>query len=173
MATQTQIAEKLGISDRWLRKLVESGAVTDPGRNQWDALSVARQLLAYEKAETARLKAEIARLNAELQRNEGSGAIKTDEEARRMRALADKAEMEVAEMRGQLVPADQIAEAMHGAVVIMKTRLSGIPAKVAPIAHAAPSIAAAEKLIRDQIDETLADLGKVEIVATVASAPAA
>lgn len=170
MATQLETAEQLGISDRWLRKLVADGVVQDAGRNSWDALAVAKQLLAHHAALIERQKAQIASLTARLQRSDGSSAIKADEEARRMKALADKAEMEVAEMRGELVPADQIAEALHGAVIIMKTRLAGIPAKVAPIAHAAPSVAAAEKLIRDQVDEALAELGKVEVAGTVAAA---
>ena len=170
MATQLETAAKLGISDRWLRQLVADGVIKNAGRNGWDPLDAARQLIAAHAATIERQKAEIASLTAQLQRSDGASAIKADEEARRMKALADKAEMEVAEMRGQLVPADQIAEALHGAIIIMKTRLAGIPAKVAPIAHAAPSVAAAEKLIRDQVDEALAELGKVEVAGTIAAA---
>lgn len=166
MATQLEIAEKLGISDRWLRKLVEAGAIKDAGRNAWDLATVARELLAYRELEIDRLKAENASLQAQLQRSEGTSVVKADEDTRLAKAKADKAEMEVAEMRGQLIPTEQISDALHGAVVIMKTRLAGIPAKAAPLAHAAPSVAAAEKLIRDQVDEALAELGNVAIVAT-------
>lgn len=170
MATQLETAEQLGISDRWLRKLVADGVVQDAGRNSWDALSVAKQLLAHHAALIERQKGQIASLTAQVQRNDGAGLLKADQEARRMKAMADKAEMEVAEMRGQLVPVDQIADSLHGAIVIMKTRLAAIPAKVAPIAHAAPSVAAAEKLIRDQVDEALAELGAVEIAGPTAAA---
>lgn len=164
MGTQQQIAHKLGFSDRWLRKLVEAGAVKEAVRNAWDAIEVARQLLAYYTALVEKQKAEIASLNSRLAAAEGSSANKADEDARLAKARADKAEMEVAEMRGQLIPSGQVAEVLHGAVIIMKTRLNGIPAKAAPLAHGAPSAAAAERIIRDHVDEALAELGKAEII---------
>ena len=86
------------------------------------------------------------------------------EDARLQRAKADIAEMEAAEKRGELIPRNQIADVMHSAVVIMKTRLNAIPSKVAPLAHAAPSVAVAERYIREQVDEALDGLGKVEVI---------
>lgn len=164
MGTQSEIAAILGFSDRWLRKLIEGGAVKEAARNAWDALDVARQLITYYSTLVERQKAEIASLRAQIANAEGSSANKSDEDARLAKAKADKAEMEVAEMRGELIPAGQVAETLHGAIVIMKTRLNGIPAKAAPLAHGAPSVAAAEKVIRDHVDEALAELGKAEIV---------
>jgi phage terminase Nu1 subunit (DNA packaging protein) len=168
MATQAEVAEMLGLSDRWLRKLVEDGALKDPGRRKWDALSTARQLLDYRGKEIERLKAQVASLESQAQRSEGSG-MKATEDARLQRAKADKAEMEAAEMRGDLIPRAQIADAMHSAVIIMKTRLNAIPAKVAPLAHAAPSVAHAERYIREQVDEALDGLGKVEVIGATAA----
>lgn len=163
MATQLEIADKLGISDRWLRKLVADGAIKDRGRGGWDALDCAKELLAYREREIERLKAEVASLTAQVQRADSDTANKGQEDARHARAKADKAEMEVAEMRGQLIPADQVADLLHTPVVIMKTRLNAIPARAAPLAHSAPSVAAAESILRDQIDEALAELGKVGV----------
>ena len=60
MATQAEVGEKLGISDRWLRKLVEDGVLRDPGRGKWDALETAKQLLEYRGKEIERLKARVA-----------------------------------------------------------------------------------------------------------------
>lgn len=163
MATQLEIAQELGISDRWLRKLVSDGAIRDRGRGGWDALDCAKDLLAYREREIERLKAENASLAGQLQRTEGDNAIKSVEDARHARARADKAEMEVSEMRGQLIPADQVADMLHMPVMIMKTRMNAIPARAAPLAHAASTVAAAESILREQIDEALAELGKVEV----------
>lgn len=164
MGTQNEIAAKLGFSDRWLRKLVEDGVLKDPGRNAWDFADTARQIIEHQGNQIARQKAEIASLTSRLSNAEGTSANKSDEDTRLAKAKADKAEMEVAEMRGELIPAGQVAEALHGSIVIMKTRLNGIPAKAAPLAHGAPTVAAAEKVIRDQVDEALAELGKAEII---------
>ena len=163
MATQAEVGEKLGISDRWLRKLVEDGVLRDPGRGKWDALETAKQLLEYRGKEIERLKAQVASLESQAQRAEVGGA-KVMEDARLQRAKADIAEMEAAEKRGELIPRNQIADVMHSAVVIMKTRLNAIPSKVAPLAHAAPSVAVAERYIREQVDEALDGLGKVEVI---------
>lgn len=168
MATQLEIADKLGISDRWLRKLVESGAIKDRGRGGWDALDAAKDLLTYRGNEIERLKAENASLQGQLQRTDGDTANKAIADARRAEAQADKAEMEVAELRGQLIPAEQIADAMHAAVLIMKTRMNAIPARAAPLAHAALTVAAAESLLREQVDEALAELGRIEVTASAA-----
>ena len=164
MGTQSEIAAKLGFSDRWLRKLVEDGVLKDPGRNAWDAVDAARQIIEHQSGVIAKQKAEIATLHSQRAAAEGASANKSDEDARLAKAKADKAEMEVAEMRGELIPAGQVAETFHGSIIIMKTRLNGIPAKAAPLAHGAPSVAAAEKVIRDHVDEALAELGKAEII---------
>jgi len=168
MATQQEVAKILGISDRWLQKLAEVGAIKRRGRGEWDALECAQELLAYREREIERLKAENASLTAQVQRSDGDNAIKAVEDARRARAQADKAEMEVAEMKAMLVPSDQIADAVHSAVMIMKTRLNAIPARAAPLAHAAPTVAAAESILREHVDEALAELGRAEVVAAAA-----
>lgn len=168
MATQAEVAEKLGLSDRWLRKLVEDGAIADPGRGKWDALKTARELLEYRGKEIERLKAQVASIESQSQRSE-AGGTKAAEDARLQRAKADIAEMEAAEKRGELIPRNQIADAFHSAIIIMKTRLNAIPAKVAPLAHAAPSVAVAERHIREQVDEALDGLGKVEVIAATAA----
>ncbi len=167
MATQLEVANKLGISDRWLRKLVEAGAVKDRSRGAWDALDVAVELLAHEKSEIARLNGEIARLNGALQRSEGSGAVKSDEDARRAKAMADKAEMEVAEMRGELVPADDVADALGAMVQIMKTRLLAVPVKAATRVGA-KEVAFAERSIREEVVEALSELSVIKVTGRAA-----
>lgn len=164
MATQADVAAKLGISDRWLRKLVEDAVVSDPGRGKWDTVATARQLLDYRSGEIDRLKAENASLRAQQQRADGDTANKGLEDARLARAKADKAEMEAGTMRGDLIPADQVADVVHGAVMVMKTRLLAMPAKIAPLVHAASTIAVAESLIREQVEDALLELSRTKVV---------
>ena len=112
------------------------------------------------------MKAEVASLRGQQLRTESDGANKAQEDARLARAKADKAEMEARAMRGDLVPVEQIGEAMHSAVTVMKTRMLALPAKAAPLAHAAPTIAAAESVIREQVEEALVELSQTEVVGT-------
>lgn len=161
MPTQQETAKILGISDRWLQRLAELGMIKRRVRGEWDAIEVAKELLAYREQEIERLKADNASLNAQLQRSDGDGANKTIEDTRRAKALADKAEMEVAEMKGQLIPADQVTDWLHTPVLIMKARLNALPARAAPLVHTASSVAAAENILREHIGEAIAELGKV------------
>ncbi|MGE3064126.1 MAG: hypothetical protein AB7K67_00950 [Hyphomicrobiaceae bacterium] len=165
MATQQEIAEKLGISDRWLRKLIDDGAINSAPRGAFDFEAVARQYIEHQSGMIASTKAEAARLQGELDRLRANEVLadKAKHETRRAAALADKAEMDTAEMRGLLIPADQIADVVNAAVLIMKTRVRGVPTKVAP-QLGARDIALAEKVIRVAIDEALEELSKVNVI---------
>jgi phage terminase Nu1 subunit (DNA packaging protein) len=165
MATQAEVAEKLGISDRWLRKLIDDGVITAAKRGEYEFDAVARDYIAHLSASNDRLKQQVGTLQAELDRLKDSPQLvdKQVHETRRSKALADKAEMDAAEMRGLLVPADQIADVLHTAVLIMKTRVRGVPTKVAPQVGAR-DIALAERVIRVAIDEALEELSKVNVI---------
>lgn len=160
MATQAEVAEKLGLSDRWLRKLVEDGVLCDPGRGKWDALTTARELLEYRGKEIERLKAQIASLESQAQRGDLGG--KAAEDARKARAQADIAEMEAAEMKGHLVPIGEIAEPLHSAVQIMKTRIMAVPAKAATQVGA-KNAAHAKQVIEKYVVEALEGLSKIRV----------
>jgi len=161
MATQAEIAAKLEISDRWLRKLVEDGAIKDPGRGNWDALQTAKQLLEYRGREIERLKAQVASLESQTQRSE-AGGTKSTEDARKARAQADIAEMEAAEMKKQLVPIGEIAEPLQSAVLILKTRIMAVPAKAATQVGA-KSPAHAKQVIEKHVVEALEGLSKIRV----------
>lgn len=174
MATKREVSEALGYSGRWLDQLVEDGAVKRPVDGEWDALEVAKGIIAFQKAAMDRMRADLASKTAALQRATNSdGSAKAAEELRKIRLQSDKAELELAAKQGKLVPIEQVAEVWQSAVLIMKTRLNAIAARAAPRAHAAVSIAAAESEIRGEIDQALEALGKVSVEAKGSSGAAA
>lgn len=151
MATQTECADWLDMSERRFRELVDEGVIVRAEKGQYEVKTVVHQYVRHIREVAAG-------------RGGGEGQIiKADEEARRMRALADKAELEVAQAKGELVPADQIGEAIGAAVQVMKTRLTAIPAKAAPLVGAR-DVAIAEKVIREQVHEALTELAQAEII---------
>jgi phage terminase Nu1 subunit (DNA packaging protein) len=162
MATQAEVAKQLGISDRWLRQKIEDGAITPAKRGEFDLAIVAREYIAYLAAENARMKAEVASKWAELDAAGETTHDKAAHEARRMKALADQAEMKAALMRSELVPADEVADALNAAVQTMKARLRGLPTKLAGrLGVRDPAVA--EKQMRDAIDDALAELARVNV----------
>ncbi|MGB0890484.1 MAG: hypothetical protein ACPGWS_09390, partial [Solirubrobacterales bacterium] len=80
------------------------------------------------------------------------------ERAKLTRAQTEKTEMQLAEMRGESVPAGEVEAALVQLASTVVPRLRGVPTKVAPIAHSASSIAAAEKAIREAISEALEEI---------------
>ena len=164
MATQAEIAEQLGISERWLREKIKDGAIKPAGRGQFDFGAVARQYIAHQADEIARLKAEAASRQAQLDEltENPDGIVKAEHEARRMKALADQAEMKASEMRGELVPAGQINDAVTAAVGMMVSRMRGLPAKVAgKIGARDPAVA--ERTLRSEIDEALDSISRIDV----------
>lgn len=151
MATQAECARLIGISVRRFRELVDEGVIPRRPAGQYDFFEVVPTYCANLRQVAA------GRGGDEAQAN------KATEEARRMTALADLAEMKAAEQRGRLVPVDQIADAVHGAVQMMKTSLLAIPAKAAARVGAKDT-ARAEQVIKDEVVEALAALAQVRVV---------
>lgn len=152
MATQAECADWLGLSERRFRELISEGVVTAADKSAYDLKSVVREYTAHLREIAA------GRGGAASQAN------KADEDARLARARADKAEMELAEARGQLIPADQIGDALNTAVQIMRTRVLAIPTKAAPRVGA-KDISAAEQVIRAEVVEALSELSQVVVTA--------
>lgn len=155
MATIAEAARHVDLSERRFSELLDAGVIERQDRGNYDLEKVR---VAYIRYLRMRALGSSEKTGSELER--------AADEARLAKAKADKAEMEAAEMRGELIPSDQVAEAFHGAIVIMKTRLNGIPARAAPVAYSAPSVSAAEAAIRREVDEALGELGKAQVITT-------
>jgi terminase small subunit / prophage DNA-packing protein len=151
LSTQTECADWLDLSERRFRELIDAGVISRAEKSQYDVKAVVQQYVRHIR---------------EVAAGRGGGESQIDkavEEARRMSALADKAELDVAQIRGELVPADAIADVLHTAIQVMKTRITAVPAKAAPLVGAR-NVAVAEKVIREHIHEALADLATIQVV---------
>lgn len=150
MATQAECAEWLDLSERRFRELIDEGVIARADKGAYDLKTVVQQYVRNVREVAA------GRGGGESQ------ASKAIEDTRLARSRADKAEMELAEARGLLVPAEQIADAINAAVQIMRTRVLAIPNKAAPRVGA-KDLAAAEKVIRDEVQEALKELSTVQV----------
>lgn len=82
----------------------------------------------------------------------------SDERARLAKEQADAQELKNAEARGELVPRSDVERVLVAAASGLSQRLRGVPSKVAPRVHAAATIAEAEEVIRQEIEEALSEL---------------
>lgn len=150
MATQVECAEWLDISERRFRELVDEGVIDRADKSAYDLKTVVRQYI---------------RNLREVAAGRGGGEAQADkafEDARFARLKADKAEMEMAEMRRDMIPAQEIRDAINTGVQIMRTRLLAVPAKAAPRVGAKDT-RLAESIISDEIRDALDALSQIKV----------
>lgn len=92
---------------------------------------------------------------------EDEGAIDFHvEKARLTKIQADKAQLELDEMAGDLVKAEDVEKELYSKITDCKTRLLGIPSKAAPIVAAETSAGACQKIINELVYEALEELSE-------------
>jgi hypothetical protein len=93
--------------------------------------------------------------------------------ARRESALADMAEIEVAERRGELVPVDEARADVVSRFTVVRTRLLGVPSRVAQrLPHLAVEVVPIlDELLREALEELALDGGATHGGATHGGAP--
>jgi len=163
MATNTQslavIARLLDLTERRVQQLARDGVIPPsaqqgPERGRYDPVGAVRGYVRFLREQAARAQSGVADFGAER--------------ARLIRAKADRAEMEAARMRDELIPAPDIAEAWTEMVASMRARLLALPDKIAPQlsasgVHETTSIAAARDVIRHAVFEALGELAATEV----------
>jgi hypothetical protein len=85
---------------------------------------------------------------------------KLDAETRLRTAQAEKVEIEIAELRRELVPARQVEIAMAEAFAIVKTRLLSVPSAVSPLVMVETDVHAVQRILEDAIEDALTELSR-------------
>ena len=152
MATIAQCARHLDMTERRFYELLDEGVVDRVEKRGAYDLDVVR--LQYIR----HLRDVAAGRGDDVERGDGEATAR----ARKEEAQAGIAELELAERKHELIPADQVADAFNVVVSNVRTRLLSVPAKAAPVVGAKDP-AKAEAVIRGEINEALEDLAQVEI----------
>ena len=80
------------------------------------------------------------------------------ERTRLTKAQADKTELEVSELRGELVRAPVIGLHWQAMVAAMRAKLLSLPSKVAPLVAGPDSLSRTQELIQANVHEALAEI---------------
>lgn len=86
-------------------------------------------------------------------------------------AKADQAEMRSAQLRGELLPAGGVNRAVQGAFARVRSKLLGLPSKIAPRVASMKSEVAVEQAITELVHEALAELASTTVGGQEESAP--
>lgn len=156
MAANTQpiavIARLLDLTERRVQQLGREGVIPRSERGRYDLVGAVRGYVRYLREQAARAHEGAADFGAER--------------ARLVKAKADLAEMEAAQRRGDLLPADRVEDAWTAVLARLRSRLLVLPDRLAPLVHEETTIAGARAVIRRVIAEALTELAQTAIEAT-------
>ena len=94
----------------------------------------------------------------------GSGDLDaTHEKARKDKALADKTELQVAQMRGDLLDAEDVAQVLGDHIVAARARLLTMALTLAPQVAIEPDVVKCRRLIEGVVHEALGELREIAI----------
>ena len=145
----TDAAKLIDISERRFRELIGVDVITRASRGAYEPATFVPEYCRHLR-----------------KRASGRPSLDGDARKRLDAARADLAELELAEKKHELIPAQEVADGFSVMVSNMKARLVAIPSKTAPlISPEAP--ARTEKIIREQIYEALDELSRVKVSASV------
>ena len=146
MATQRELAEHLDLSTKRISELIRDGILPSKmGRSPINIdvcriayISYLRKLGGYNK-------------------KSGGGDI-AEEKTRLTKAQADKAELEVSELEGQLIPAQLVQDTWTDMVANVRSKLLGLPSRIAHQVIALETYPEAEQLIKENVHDALSEL---------------
>lgn len=145
MATVSEVAKHIGVTPKYVNDLINEGVIERKGRGLYD-LDECRN--AY-----------ISKLREKAAGRAGTGELDlVAERARLAKESADAKEMENAVERGDLVYIEDVAKQVENQLTKVRTRLLGIPTKVAPEAHASATVREVQSIIETAIIEALNEL---------------
>ena len=143
------IAKLLDLSERRVQQLSREGVIPKAERGQYDLIGSVRGYVRY--------------LRDQALKSQAGAPDYMAERARFIRARADIAEMEAQEKRLSLIAADQIEAAWIAVLALLRTRLLGLPDRLAPQAFEQTTVGETRTLIRMAIREVLDDLAEPDI----------
>tara|TARA_X000001382_G_scaffold88503_1_gene63283 strand:- start:1931 stop:2446 length:516 start_codon:yes stop_codon:yes gene_type:complete len=149
MATQVELAKHLGMTPQSVSELVKNGVFTiKKGRSPVD-IDICR--IEYINH---------LRKNANHYKKSGSKGDIVEESTRLKKFQADKAELEVNQLEGKLIPATLVKDTWSDFVSNAKAKLLNIPNNLAHQVLAAEDFNQAEDLIKKSIYEALEELSQ-------------
>ncbi len=157
MATVSDCANHLFISERRFREILDQGIVDRQPAGSYD-LDVVREQYITHLREVAAGRSSSA-----------DGLDLTKERARLASEQADAQEMKNAASRGELLARGDVHAAVTEAFARVRAKLLALPSKIAPVAYGLPTIAEVRDKITDGVSEALSELSATRIAGVPAS----
>ena len=148
MATQREVAEHLDLSVKRISELIKDGIL--PSKMGRSPLNIDVCRMAYISY--------LRKLGGYNKRS-GSGDM-AEEKTKLTAAQARKAELEVEEMEGNLLPAQLVEDTWIGYVANVRAKLLGLPSRIAHQVITVDKYPEAELIIKEQVHDALNELAE-------------
>jgi phage terminase Nu1 subunit (DNA packaging protein) len=145
VGNSAELATLLNLSLPQCYNLANSGTIPKPDSGTWDLTRCAHGYIKYLQGRAGTEKRDYA-----------------VERTRLTKAQADKVEMEIHVLAGQLLPAEIVESVWSGMTAAARQRLLGLPYRLATAALAAESFAAIETAAVELITEALNELHRFD-----------
>jgi phage terminase Nu1 subunit (DNA packaging protein) len=152
------VARYLDLSERQVFDFARTGLIPRAKPGRYDLEACVRAYCAH-----------IREVAAGRASSDGTASL-VAERARLAREQADNQAMKNAQLRGELVPANEVEEANLAVHSAVQRRLLGIPKRVAPLVAVEHEPRACEAVLREYIEEALQEVAELEIESTAAAA---
>ncbi len=143
--TTKQLSEILDLSARRVQQLAEEGIFVREKRGKYRAIESMQNYIRF------------------LQSNNSDSESEVDyyeEKALHERAKRQKAEIEVALLKGQMHTAEAVAAVMNDMIASCRAKLLSLPAKMAPSLVGKEDVAQVKEMISKEIKDTLKELSE-------------
>ena len=144
MATQNQASKHLDMSTRMFKNLIDQGVIKQYPRGEIDLDEVR---VAYIRHQRGQL---VGRSKA--------NATMDEERKRLISGQADKVELEVDQMAGALIPAEEVRKSWMDHVMSVRAVLLSLPSKISPVVMSANTVREVEDFARTEVYRALDEL---------------
>lgn len=143
------VAKLLDLTERRVNQLAKDGVLPKAARGRYELVPVVRAYIHYLRQKA---------VNSDV-----GGDDYAAHRARLTKAKADMAEMEREQMSNDLIPVQDVKDAWEVMVSNMRSRILSVPTKAATTVFAANDITEAKKILKESVNEALAELAAVEV----------
>ena len=148
MATRKELAEHIGVSPQTISDLIGKGVFTiGSGRSPVNIDACRIQYINF------------LRKAARYTKKDGIGDL-AEEKTKLTAAQARKAELEVEEMEGNLIPSQLVADTWVSYVSNVRAKLLGLPSRIAHQVITVDKYPEAELIIKEQVHDALNELAE-------------
>ncbi|GAQ24231.1 hypothetical protein [Tepidanaerobacter syntrophicus] len=145
------LANIFGLTERRVRQLVEEGVIDRIGHGRYDLQDSLKKYIAFLRAAAS----------AEVD----SSKVKENldyEKFLHERAKREKAELELAHLKGELHHSADVEKVMNDMLGAFRSKLLALPAKLAPMLIAQNTVATIQDMLQNEIYEALKELSNYD-----------